>query len=284
MPLRSTATARQERLGAELRKMREAAGITARDTARLLGTDPAKVSHIEAGRLGVSEERLRRLAAFYECGDTTLIDALVSMANGHGRKGWWEAYRGVVPAGLLDISEMEHYAVHLRPLQVSHIPGLLQTEAYTRTVFGYAIPPLPDNELEARVAHRMERANVLHREAPPPYEALVHEAALRMRFGGAKVAKAQLEHIQELSHLPRISVRVIPFASEGHVGSSHAMLYAGGTVPQLDTVQIDSAHGVLLLHAATHLANSLTRFETLTAVALDRNRSRDFIHGISREL
>ncbi|SEF50505.1 Helix-turn-helix domain-containing protein [Actinacidiphila yanglinensis] len=284
MPLRSTATARQERLGAELRKMREAAGITARDTARLLGTDPAKVSHIEAGRLGVSEERLRRLAAFYECGDTALIDALVSMANGHGRKGWWEAYRGVVPAGLLDISEMEHYAVHLRPLQVSHIPGLLQTEAYTRTVFGYAIPPLPDNELEARVAHRMERANLLHREAPPPYEALVHEAALRMRFGGAKVAKAQLDYIQELSHLPRISVRVIPFASEGYIGSSHAMLYAGGTVPQLDTVQIDSAHGVLLLHAATHLANYLTRFETLTAVALDRNRSRDFIHGISREL
>ena len=284
MPLRSTATARQERLGAELRKMREAAGITARDTARLLGTDPAKVSHIEAGRLGVSEERLRRLAAFYECGDAALIDALVTMANGHGRKGWWEAYRGVVPAGLLDISEMEHYAVRLRPLQVSHIPGLLQTEAYTRTVFGYAIPPLPENELEARVAHRLERANVLHRDAAPPYEALIHEAALRMRFGGAKVAKAQLDHIQELSHLPQISVRVIPFASEGYLGSSHAMLYAGGTVPQLDTVQIDSAHGVILLHAATHLANYLTRFENLTKVALDRSRSRDFIHSMSRDL
>ncbi|MEW1862350.1 MULTISPECIES: helix-turn-helix domain-containing protein [unclassified Streptomyces] len=284
MPLRSTATARQERLGAELRKMREAAGITARDTARLLGTDPAKVSHIEAGRLGVSEERLRRLAAFYECGDAALIDALVGMANGHGRKGWWEAYRGVVPAGMLDISEMEHYAVHLRPLQVSHIPGLLQTEAYARAVVGHAVPPLPANELEAWVAHRMERANVLHREAAPPYEALVHEAALRMRFGGAKVAKAQLEHIQELSRLPQISVRVIPFASEGHVGSSHAMLYASGTVPQLDTVQIDSAHGVILLHAATQLANYLNRFEILTKVALDREKSRDFMHSISRDL
>lgn len=150
MPLRSTATARQERLGAELRKMREAAGITARDTARLLGTDPAKVSHIEAGRLGVSEERLRRLASFYECGDTELIDALVVMANGLGRKGWWEAYRGVVPAALLDIAELEFHATALRTIQITHIPGVFQTEDYTRTVFGYAIPPLPQGELEAR--------------------------------------------------------------------------------------------------------------------------------------
>jgi transcriptional regulator with XRE-family HTH domain len=284
MPLRSTATARQERLGAELRKMREAAGITARDTARLLGTDPAKVSHIEAGRLGVSEERLRRLATFYECGDTTLIDTLVAMANGQGRKGWWETYRGVVPAGLLDIAELEHYATHLRTIQVTHIPGVFQTEDYTRTVFGYAIPPLPNNELEARVAHRLERSGVLYRETAPPYEAVIHEAALRMRFGGPKVAKAQLEHIQELSHLPQISVRVIPFAADGHIGSGHAMLYASGPVRQLDTVQIDSAHGISLLHAAPHLANYRTLYDNLAKVALDRSRSREFIHSISRDL
>ena len=264
--------------------MREAAGITARDTARLLGTDPAKVSHIEAGRLGVSEERLRRLAAFYECGDTTLIDTLVTMANSQGRKGWWETYRGVVPAGLLDIAELEHYATHLRTIQVTHIPGVFQTEDYTRTVFGYAIPPLPNNELEARVAHRLERSGVLYRDTAPPYEAVIHEAALRMRFGGAKIAKAQLEHIQELSHLPQISVRVIPFAADGHIGSGHAMLYASGPVRQLDTVQIDSAHGISLLHAAPHLANYRTLYDNLAKVALDRSRSRDFIHSISRDL
>ncbi|WP_327291327.1 helix-turn-helix domain-containing protein [Streptomyces sp. NBC_01198] len=284
MPLRSTATARQERLGAELRKMREAAGITARDTARLLGTDPAKVSHIEAGRLGVSEERLRRLASFYECGDTELIDALVVMANGLGRKGWWETYRGVVPAALLDIAELEFHATALRTIQITHIPGVFQTEDYTRTVFGYAIPPLPQGELEARVAQRMERSGVLYRESAPPYEALIHEAALRMRFGGGKVARAQLEHLQELSHLPHISVRVIPFAADGHIGSGHAMLYTCGAVRALDTVQIDSAHGVTFLHAAPQLANYRTLYDTLAAVALDESQSRDFILSASRDL
>lgn len=264
--------------------MREAAGITARDTARMLGTDPAKVSHIEAGRLGVSEERLRRLAAFYECGDGALIDALVAMANGQGRKGWWEAYRGVVPAGMLDVAELEHHAIHLRAIQITHIPGVFQTEEYTRTVFSYAIPRLPDNELEARVAHRLERSGVLYRDAAPPYEALIHEAALRMRFGGGKVAHAQLEHVQELSHLPHISVRVIPFAADGHIGSGHAMLYASGPVRALDTVQMDAAHGVNFLHAAPHLANYRTLYDSLAGVALDRARSRDFIHAVSRDL
>lgn len=284
MPLRSTATARQERLGAELRKMREAAGITARDTARLLGTDPAKVSHIEAGRLGVSEERLRRLASFYECGDGPLIDALVVMANGLGRKGWWEAYRGVVPAGMLDIAELEFHAGSLRIVQITNIPGVFQTEDYTRTIFASSIPALPPSELEARIAHRLERSGVLYREAAAPYEAVIHEAALRMRYGSAKIARAQLEHLLELSHLPHIKVRVIPFASTAVVGSGHANLYSYGTVPQLDTVQVDAAYGPTFLHAAPHLANYRALHAKLTAAALDETASRDFILQASRDL
>ncbi|NUP40432.1 MAG: helix-turn-helix domain-containing protein [Streptomyces sp.] len=284
MPLRSTATARQERLGAELRKMREAAGITARDTARLLGTDPAKVSHIEAGRLGVSEERLRRLASFYQCGDTELIDALVVMANGLGRKGWWEAYRGVVPAAILDIAELEFHATALRTVQITHIPGVFQTEDYTRTMFGHAIPPLPPAELEARVAHRLERSGVLYRESAAPYEAVIHEAALRMRYGGPKITRAQLDHLLELSHLPRISVRVIPFATNTYFSSGHASLYLCGTVPALDTVHIDSAHGGTFLHAAPLLANYRTLHKRLNAASLEESPSRDFILSVSRDL
>lgn len=179
---------------------------------------------------------------------------------------------------------MEHHATRLRTIQVTHIPGIFQTESYTRTVFGYAIPPLPENELEARVAHRLDRSGILHREAAPPVEAVIHEAALRMRFGGPKVAKAQLEHIQELSHLPHVSLRVIPFATDAYMGSGHASLYASGPVLQLDTVQIDSAHGFSLLHAAPHLAKYRTLFDNLTKEALDRSRTREFIHRVARDL
>jgi transcriptional regulator with XRE-family HTH domain len=284
MPLRSTPTARQERLGAELRKMREAAGATARDTARLLGVDPAKISHIEAGRLGVSEERLRRIAAFYSCGDTALVDALSAMTYEQRGQGWWEEYRGILPAPLLDLSEMEHHATYFRMVQITHVPGPMQTEDYARTVMGYTISPLPKADLEARVAHRMERGRILLGEAPPPYTAVIHEAALRMRFGGRKVARAQLEHLQELCERPNITVRVIPFERDDPIGQGHATLYAGGPVPQLDTVQIDTALGVSFLHAESHLKMYRTHLARMDAAALSTTESREFIHSIVQEM
>ncbi|WKX70946.1 helix-turn-helix transcriptional regulator [Streptomyces sp. XD-27] len=284
MPPRSTPTARQERLGTELRKMREAAAVSARDAAKLLGVDPAKISHIEAGRVGVSEERLRRLAAFYQCGDEALIDALAAMTYEQRGQGWWEDYRGILPAPLRDLAEMEHHATFLRTIQITHFPGTFQTEDYARTVFTYAFPPLPQADMEARLAHRMERQKILHRDEPPPFDALIHETALRMRFGGRKVTRAQLEHLQKLSEHPNITVRVIPFEVEDPIGSGHAMHYTGGPVPQLDTVQIDTALGMDFLHAESRLKRCRMLFEAVKGAALSKSASRDLIHSVIREL
>ncbi|KUJ69859.1 DNA-binding protein [Streptomyces albus subsp. albus] len=283
MPLRSTPTARQERLGAELRKMREAAGVTARDTAKLLGIDPAKVSHIEAGRLGISEERLRRLAAFYQCGDSALIDALSAITYEQRGQGWWEEYRGILPAPLRDLAEMEHHAAFLRAIQITHFPGLVQTEDYARAIFGYSFPQLPQADLEARLTHRMERQKILLRDEPPPFEALIHEAALRMKFGGRKVNLAQLQHLQELSERPHITVRIIPFDAEDPIGSGHALHYTGGPVPQLDTVQIDTALGIEFLHAEPRLRRCRMLFDAVRNAALDEAASQDLIRSVLRE-
>ncbi|MES4901299.1 MULTISPECIES: helix-turn-helix transcriptional regulator [unclassified Streptomyces] len=284
MPPRSTPTARQERLGIELRKMREAAAMTARDAARLLGVDPAKVSHIECGRVGVSEERVRRLAAFYSCGDTALVDALSAMTYEQRGEGWWETYRGVLPAPMLDLAEMEHHATYLRTIQITHAPGLFQTEDYARTVFSFTFPRLPQTEMEARLAFRMERQRILLRDELQPFEAIVHEAALRMRFGGRKVARAQLERLQELCERPKVTMRVIPFKAEEPIGSGHAMYYTGGPVPQLDTVQIDTAPGVSLLHAEPHLKKYRTLFEAVKEATLDYGESRELLASIIRDL
>ncbi|OMI33314.1 helix-turn-helix domain-containing protein [Streptomyces sparsogenes] len=284
MPPRSTPTARQERLGTELRKMREAAAMTARDAARLLGVDPAKVSHIESGRVGVSEERVRRLAAFYSCDDTALVDALSAMTYEQRGEGWWEAYRGVLPASMLDLAEMEHHATYLHTIQITHVPGLFQTQDYARTVFSFTFPRLPQAEMEARLGFRMERQKILLRDEPQPFEAVIHEAALRMRFGGRKVARAQLEHLRELCERPNLTLRVIPFRVEEPIGSGHAMYYTGGPVPQLDTVQIDTAPGVSFLHAEPHLRKYRTLFEAVKAASLSCDASRDLLDSIVREL
>ncbi|MCQ8774834.1 helix-turn-helix domain-containing protein [Streptomyces sp. AA8] len=283
MPPRSSPTARQARLGAELRKLREASGLPARAAGELLGGNQAQISHIESGRWGVSAERVRRLATFYSAADTKLVDALCGMAEERG-KGWWEAYRDVLPIGFLNIAELEHYARYLRAFQTLTVPGIFQTEDYARTIFGGRIPALPADELEARVEHRLRRRAIFERPAPPHFEVVIHEAALHVLYGGRKVARDQLRYLLEVSEWPTVVVRVIPFASEEFVGSAQTMLYAGGVVPQLDTVQLDSAYGAVFLDAEAQLINYRAMYGALQRVTLEVSESRDVISQIAKEL
>ncbi|WP_116211835.1 helix-turn-helix domain-containing protein [Streptomyces olivoreticuli] len=284
MPPRDNPSARQVRLGAELRKVRERAGRTAREAAGLLSTDQAKISHIEAGRIGVSEERIRRLAAFYSCRDEALVEALCAIAREHRGRGWWDAYRGVLAPGFLDIAELEHHATYLRVLQPVTFPGVFQTEGYARALFGSVIPKLPSEDIEARVEHRLKRRAIFERETPPRFEAIIHEAALRMRVGGRRVAHEQLDHLLLMSERPTTTLRVIPFASDEFVDVSQTVLYAGGVVPQLDTVQIDTPLGGRYLDAAADLDRYRMLFDFAEGSSLDPVESRSFIHHIAKEL
>ena len=105
MPPRSHPTARQQRLGAELRKLRDAAGLSTEQAAAVLATNRTVISSTEAGRHGISPERVRRLACNYDCANSHLVDALAKMA-GERANGWWEEFRGVLPPTFLDIAEL----------------------------------------------------------------------------------------------------------------------------------------------------------------------------------
>lgn len=104
--MRRAPTERQQRVGAELRRLRLAAGASTQYAAGLLGLDRAKVSNMEAGTRITSPERVRTLASNYDCCDGAYIDALAAMAE-ETESGWWEQYRGTLPSGLLDIAELE---------------------------------------------------------------------------------------------------------------------------------------------------------------------------------
>ncbi|MET9484817.1 helix-turn-helix transcriptional regulator [Streptomyces sp. NPDC006638] len=284
MPPRDNPTARQARLGGELRKLRDRAGKTAREAAGLLSTDQARISHIEAGRIGISEERIRKLAVFYACSDTALIDALCDITREHRGQYWWDEYRGVLLPGFLNVAELEHHASYLRYLQPVTFPGILQTEDHAHALFNSALPRLPANEVQARVEHRMRRQSILERDSPPDVEAIIHEAALRMRVGGRKVARRQLEHLIEMSERPDIMLRIIPFANEEFFRLTQTVLYAGGVVPQLDTVQIDNTYDGRLLDAVAELEKHRTLFDFAEQASLEPAESRSFIHHIAREL
>ncbi|MEV0635304.1 helix-turn-helix transcriptional regulator [Streptomyces sp. NPDC050619] len=279
----STPTIRQRRFGLELRRLREAAGMSAPQAAGALGTDRTNISNIEAGRYGIGEERLRRLASIYECNDEALVETLVSMTGGR-KPGWWDEYRGKVPPDHLDISEIEHYAVRLRTVQTSHLPGLFHTEEHARAIFDLVVPKLPRLEVELRVAHRLARQTVITRDAPVPYTGIIHEAALRMQFGGREIARTQLEHLLEQNERDNVTLLVIPFANGGFPMAGDSILYAVAANPHLDTVQMDSPAGALFFDSPTQLENFRLRLDLAERTALTAKKSVEFIRRIAKEM
>ncbi|MFE1261891.1 helix-turn-helix domain-containing protein [Streptomyces albogriseolus] len=278
MVKRREPTARQMRLATELRRLREAAGLTSRQAAALLGVAPAQITHIESALAGVSEQRVRRLASHYACADAEFVDALVAMATDRTH-GWWEEYRGLLPTPFLDLSELEHHARYLRHVAILYVPGLLQTEEYSRAVFSARLPELTAEELELRIRHRKERQRFAI-----PYEAVIHEAALRIRVSDRATSRAQLKRLLEVSDADHISVRVIPFDRDDFPRASGTMTYVGGPLSKLDTVVRDALHGTVFIDSEAQLNTYRTSFRKVEEASLDPEKSRDFIRRLAKEL
>lgn len=279
MPPRPSPTARQVRLGVELRKLRERAGLTARAAGELLGANQARISNIETGRYGLSEQRVRTLAANYDCQDEALITALVDMA-GERKSGWWEEYRNLLPSRIVDLSEFEHHARGFRVAQAINVPGLLQTADYARAVFNEAVPQLSPPDVEFRVMHRIKRQTALFKEAAPALTAILHESVLHMNFGGPRVMRAQLAQLLKVSEQGNITVLAIPFKGRAFPPTGHGVDYLYGSVPQLDTVLLDGVHGGALADASAQLEKYRLVLDRMEEATVPPTETRDLIHSI----
>ncbi|WP_371662081.1 helix-turn-helix domain-containing protein [Streptomyces sp. NBC_00280] len=278
MSQRRETTARQMRLATELRRLRQSAGLTAIEAAALLGVQRVQMSQIESGLVGVSEERVRRLASHYAYTGKEFIDALAAMATDRTR-GWWEEYRGLLPKSFLDLSELEHHARFQHHVAILYIPGLLQTEGYARAVFSSRLPELTHEELELRIQHRKAR-----QEITIPYKAVIHEAALRIRVSDRATSKDQLKRLLLLSEADHITLRVIPFDLDGFASAANTMTYVGGPVSKLDTVVRDAPHGSVFIDSEPQLNIYRTSFRRVEDTSLGPEKSRGFIHKLAKEL
>jgi transcriptional regulator with XRE-family HTH domain len=281
--MRSAPTGRQVRLGAELRKLRERAGLSSTQAAQLLGVKQNQVSNMEAGRHGVSPDRLRSIACAYDCSDKALVEALAAMTPDR-KRGWWEEYREILPAVLLDMAEVEHHATGFRTAVTVHIPGLFQTTDYAREIFRQDVPEMSPPDIEHRVSFRIKRQAVLFQDSPTPHQAIIHEAALRMKFGGSSVTRPQLQHLLGMSEREHITVQVIPFDAGTFPGSGQSIYFCAGAVPQLDTVTLDQSHGPVFLDSEAQLDKYRILLNRMEACALSPSESRDLIHKVVQDL
>ncbi len=263
--------------------MREQAGFGGSELGRLVGMNPAQVTQMEAGKIGISVERLRTVAATCMCVNEPLIDALSEIITERERPGWWEEYRGVLSDDFVDVAEFESQARHLTAYTMAFVPGQLQTGPYASAVFAQTFPPLPRHEVDLRTAFRMQRQRPI-RSGATPYAAFIHEAALRMRFSGPAVLAEQLGALIEDSRQPNISIRVVPFDIGAMPSSNENFTYAEGPTPELDAAQMDTSLGCRIFDAPAHMARFRSLLARLDSGALSDEQSRDFIGTIKKEL
>ncbi len=208
-------TIRRRQLGIELKRLREAAGISPSEVADILGSKRTRVSYIESGRNVVSKAELVVLVRDHFNAPEKLA-ALEELRQEADQRGWWSTYglseREISYVGL------EHDATAVRTAEVGNLPGLLQTEDYIRRLCTIDVR-LSGTEVDKRVAVRLRRQARLTGPNPLQLTAVVDEAALR-RCAGDPVVTDQLPHLIEAAQWPNVELRVLPFELGLHVGQA----------------------------------------------------------------
>ena len=276
-------TLRRRKLAAELRRLREDAGLNGVQVAQLLRWSTSKISRMETGQVAPSAQDVAKLLAHYEL-DGERGELLLELARADGSKGWWESYGDVVSEPVLELFGLEDGATRIRAWHTFSLPGLLQTREYAMQIGMRTIELVPPGKIERRTRARMRRQRVLTKETPLVYSAVLDEAVLRRRFGegDAKMMRDQLRHLAKLSDLPNISIQVVRLEQPHPTDITNFMVLSFPSIPVLGSISGDVVYYenfpsfTVSDDEETAFQYSLV-FDLLVEAAMNEDDSRDFI-------
>ena len=289
MPEHGNPSVRRRRLAAELRRLRERAGFTGEQVAERLGWSGSKVSRIETSKLGVKEGDLRLLLELYRVGESRRSDVLALAREPAKPASVENATIAAYPAGYAEFAYAEAEAVSIWNWEPQVVPGLLQTESYAREVMRgwFTMFRLPPAELEARVAERMRRQQLLTRDQPPNFSAVIDESVIRRRFGDNTVMRQQLDRLAASSDMADVEVRVLPLEGYHPIGAGtfiYMQFSQQYDVPFHDVVTLEHLDREYLIEDAADTYKYRVTFERLQAEALEQDESLDRIARVAREI
>ncbi|MFD0424642.1 helix-turn-helix domain-containing protein [Streptomyces parvus] len=202
--------------GEVVKAFRKRARLTQEQFAPLVGYSPETIASIEQGRRlpppDFPERADNILNAF-----GVILAASKHLTRRKGLASWFRQW-----------AELELAALSLYTYECRLIPGLLQTPAYARTLFADQLPPLSDEQIEAQLAARLERQQLLHERPNTAFSFILEEHLFLRDLGGEEVTRELLDHILDLSELRNVDVQIMPLVRHHHAG-------LGGPVQLLET-------------------------------------------------
>ena len=278
MPRRKT-TVRTRGLGAELRDLRAATGLSTRAVAQQLGWSASTLNRMETGQRAISAEDVSALLVVYGVTGPDR-DRLLDAARDSDHPGWWETAPTGLPEQLPALIGFESQATRIIDVSLVLIPGLLQTPEYARAVMDAAGVPRVD--AETRVATRLGRQVVLSRPDPPQFTAILDESALRRPIGGRAVMAYQLRHALRVAERPNVTIQVIPYNCGAHASLTGSFLILEFAKAQT-IVHLEHTGSSLFVDAPEKVGPFVSAVDTLRDTALDSRRSAEFIASVAVE-
>lgn len=270
-------------LGSQLRRLREAKGISLQEAGDAIRASHSKISRLETGRVGFKDRDIADLLTLYGVLDEQEREALRGLARRANAPGWWHDYSDILPSWFEAYVGLEDAATQIRAYEVQFVPGLLQTEDYARAVTLLGHADASASEIDRRVRLRMARQAVLAKERPPNLWVVLDEAVLRRSVGGPDAMRAQLRHLLEAAEQPNVTVQVIPFQAGGHAAAGGAFSILRFAEPDLpDVVYLEQLTSALYLDKPEVVDSYLAVMERVSMEAATPAESTRAIRAILR--
>jgi transcriptional regulator with XRE-family HTH domain len=286
---RSPNLARRRRLAAELRRLREREGITGEQATELLGwPHSSKLNRIELAKTGLKPADLLSLLDLYHVTSARRAE-LTALAEESRRSGAIQAPGMRIPGEQVAFLEAEADAESIGIWEPMVVPGLFQTEQYSRALLQAWVTrfALPAGEVDRRVAARRLRQEILTRDPPPQVSAVIDESVLRRRIGEPPVMREQLGHLVAISELPNIGLRILPLDGEHMVATgpfNYLRFRQLHEVPLDDIVMYENLTGMDDIEDEGDVHQYKVAFESLTSGALDPEQSRALITAVADQV
>jgi transcriptional regulator with XRE-family HTH domain len=267
-------------LGAQLRRLREARGITAQAAAKAIRGSESKISRIELGRNAIREIDVLDLLTFYGV-DATEREQLLNLAEQANRPGWWHRFNDILPDWFQAYVGMEEAATSIRIYEPQFIPGLLQTPRYTAAVL--TMCDIPIGEAERHVILRKERQRRFT-EGRVKLWVIIEETALRRPIGSREILLDQLQYLLSLTDRSNLTLQIIPFGRGGHAVPSGFTILRFGDSDLQDVAYLEHLTSALYFDKKSDVDRYLLAMERLSIVSAKPSETPGLLAAIIKQL
>lgn len=272
------ATACYRELGAELRRLREAAGLTGAELAHKIGWTTTRVSRCELGYVHLNEVDLITYLGFCGVFGAYGNEWRAMCREAYPKLGYWMKRHlpGLEDSGRSLIFH-EATASASTSYEPQFLPGLVQTESYIRAL---TQAQQPNTDVDSVVRTRMERQKLLRRPSPPLFAFFVHENALRLLVGNYAIMHEQVLALLLSAGLPHVTIRVVPAAAQIMFGGSFRLFEYDNHPP---LVYLDGLASGLFLEDGEYVDDYRALLPAIANIALSEGQSREWLAALASE-